>query len=414
MTPTDPVNVIFVATSANAEHGRGGRRRIVDIARQAARFGRLSQIVCFLPFGQVLRGLGYLRSGKESLQNEAGVRVHYFPMLPLTRFAGVEALNIRLAGSVLRLIARRSHCRLIYGHGSRAAGIGLATKKRDARIRVIADFHGIGSSEYAYQHKAAQDNKTVVRLEEHEENVLEQADEVVMVSERMHTYLENKLQRSIPNAHIIPCAVESQHQPESTARQTLRERLHLADRFVFCYAGSAVSYQMPEQMCRLFESIRQAMPEAFFLILSQQGEVFRTYLEKLQVPAEDWLVTGVPHEKVFETLALGDVGLLLREDSLLNRVASPTKFGEYLLCGLPVILTPAAGDYPVSVQQYDLGFVIDENKLTADPDLLAFLNRVKAQRSEFALRCRSYAQDHLSWQKYGGVLNAVLESMQHA
>ena len=59
--------VLFIATSANAEHGRGGRRRIVDVANQARLHGFSPRLLCFLPFEQVLRGPRFWRAGKASL-----------------------------------------------------------------------------------------------------------------------------------------------------------------------------------------------------------------------------------------------------------------------------------------------------------------------------------------------------------
>lgn len=58
------------------------------------------------------------------------------------------------------------------------------------------------------------------------------------------------------------------------------------------------------------------------------------------------------------------MGLLLREKSLVNEVASPTKFAEYMLCGLPCILTEGIGDYSRLAREHDIGTVINDlNKL---------------------------------------------------
>lgn len=44
-------------------------------------------------------------------------------------------------------------------------------------------------------------------------------------------------------------------------------------------------------------------------------------------------------------LCAADVGLLLREKHLMNEVASPGKFAEYALSGLPIIMTSSAGEW---------------------------------------------------------------------
>ena len=83
---------------------------------------------------------------------------------------------------------------------------------------------------------------------------------------------------------------------------------------------------------------------------------------------------------------MGDVGLLLRDDLPVNRVASPTKFAEYCLCGLPVLTTPYVGDFSEYVRQFSLGYQVDLSNLQADKALLTFLQNVHERRARI---CRS-------------------------
>ncbi|HRN37811.1 MAG TPA: hypothetical protein PLL18_12975, partial [Flavobacteriales bacterium] len=55
-----------------------------------------------------------------------------------------------------------------------------------------------------------------------------------------------------------------------------------------------------------------------------------------------------------------DHALLIREDAITNRVASPTKFAEYLACGLPVVISPYIGDFSGEVDRERLGTVYSE------------------------------------------------------
>lgn len=51
-----------------------------------------------------------------------------------------------------------------------------------------------------------------------------------------------------------------------------------------------------------------------------------------------FIILNIPFDKMNNYYNLADFAILLREDKLLNYVASPTKFGEYCLTGLPVIM----------------------------------------------------------------------------
>ena len=53
----------------------------------------------------------------------------------------------------------------------------------------------------------------------------------------------------------------------------------------------------------------------------------------------------------------------MRADDPVNRVASPTKFAEYALCGLPVAISSGIGDYSERVVNESAGFLVDDDDL---------------------------------------------------
>ena len=401
--------MLFIATSANAEHGRGGRRRVVDVANQVRLNGFTPTLLCFLPFEQVLRGPRFWKAGSASLSEEANCPVRYAPMLPLTRFWLMERLNLLWCGLVCWWIASRFGCRLLYGHGTRAAGIGLAAKKLRKSLRVIVDVHGVASAEYAFAKAASPEDRKFRHIQQDEQGVLSRADQIIFVSERMRGYFEAEMHRDFGLARVIPCAVDVAILSDTEKRGTKRERMGLSDRLVIAYVGSTVAYQQPRQMANLFSQIRKKLPQAFFLGITKSTQTFRDLLSELGVPEQDYLLTSLPHEQVMEMLQMGDVGLLLRGDSLLNQVSSPTKFGEYLLAGLPVLLTEHTGDYAAVAKRENLGYLVDLGNEQVDQALLEFLNNIQMHREDYHARCRNYAQANLSWGHYGKVLAALLE-----
>ena len=60
-------------------------------------------------------------------------------------------------------------------------------------------------------------------------------------------------------------------------------------------------------------------------------------------------------------LSAADFGLLLRENNIVNNVASPTKFAEYLMAGLPVIISNGIGDFSYFVRFKNVGICIDSH-----------------------------------------------------
>jgi glycosyltransferase involved in cell wall biosynthesis len=59
---------------------------------------------------------------------------------------------------------------------------------------------------------------------------------------------------------------------------------------------------------------------------------------------------------------------------MLNNVASPVKFAEYISCGLIPIISPGVGDYSSLVMNEKIGIVVDENITFDFKDIEEYLN----------------------------------------
>jgi|GEM_PF-2479427 len=402
--------ILFIATSSNASPARGGRRRIVDVCRQTAKLGVRSQILCFLPFEQVAKGWKYLINGRKSLAKEAGVPVHYWPMLPFRRMGLIYRINRWYCSWVTWLYCSIHNIDLLYGHGMSAGFIGLLTKRTRKTVRVIADFHGAASEEYEYGKDIKPDDPIKNQITEDEKFVLESADGLIFVSSKMQEHYHQKYGLEFAHSEVIPCAINLNYPYDPVLRLKMRDDYGLAEKLVIVYAGSAVDYQLPDKMCELFNLIREEFSNAYFLVLTHQSEIFRRHLNSHQISPKHYGIFSVEHEKVFDLLRMGDIGLLLRDDSVVNQVASPTKFAEYLVCGLPVITTKNVGDYSSFVSKFNLGHVIDLSVLEIDPKLRSFFMDVCERREEYAQRCITFAEQNLAWPIYHKELFKVYEN----
>jgi glycosyltransferase involved in cell wall biosynthesis len=102
-------------------------------------------------------------------------------------------------------------------------------------------------------------------------------------------------------------------------------------------------------------------------------------------------------EEVGKYLEASDLGLLLRENHVVNRVASPTKFAEYLLCGLPVVISPWVGDFSELVEAHRLGLVINPmDKEEAAVMISSFIDK-NLPKPEYL---RSWAVRNMTWNAY--------------
>mgnify|MGYP003626841719 CR=1 FL=1 len=145
-------------------------------------------------------------------------------------------------------------------------------------------------------------------------------------------------------AIVTHCAASERHFGfDPDRRRRMRATLGYAEgQTVHVYSGSLAPYQCFDETVALFRSVRDADPAARLLVLCPDAAGARQRIAGLD-PA-DVTVIAASHAAVNGYLNAADIAIMLRQPSPLNHVSSPTKFAEYCLAGLPVVMTEAVHD----------------------------------------------------------------------
>jgi len=140
---------------------------------------------------------------------------------------------------------------------------------------------------------------------------------------------------------IIPSgASEQRFFFSSSLRRQARDRFSIdSDQLVLVYAGSISFYQCFNETVDLFRHELERNPRSVFLMITPNEEEAQDALRPL--PKESYRIYSAEIDQVNEYLNAGDFGVFLRRRNAVNDVASPIKFAEYCLAGLPVIMTDA-------------------------------------------------------------------------
>ena len=142
--------------------------------------------------------------------------------------------------------------------------------------------------------------------------------------------------------HVVGNGRDSKHfHPyDQPARERLREHLGIpVASLLLVHAGSLGEQYCPTQMLDLFAKVLQRRPDAQLLVLSRQGESLQALAADMHIPADAVTVMALQPEQVPAYLACADVGLALRKPSFSMQGVAPIKLGEYLLCGVPVVVS---------------------------------------------------------------------------
>lgn len=116
----------------------------------------------------------------------------------------------------------------------------------------------------------------------------------------------------------------------------------------------------------------------------------------------------VSHNEVLDEVSRSDFALIIRESSHRNNIGFPTKFGESINCGTPVIVTDFS-DVVYYTKKYDVGIITEIDDLLKGINEALDMNDVSLL--EMHERCRNCTAFHYKGQvdEIGGFINTILK-----
>ncbi len=230
-----------------------------------------------------------------------------------------------------------------------------------------------------------------------ESSLLKHSDSVVVVSNPFKDYLIKRYheQKLFVKIKVIENGFSPDRiQYSDSLRANRRKEEGLEDRLVMTYSGTLSKWQMFEEICEAFLLLKKIESKALFLILSPDSAQVEKILLSRNIPSEDFRIFNITNNQLGEYLILGDFGTLFRKPLLLNTVAAPIKFAEYLGAGLPVLLTRGIGDTEMMCRKGQFGVVIDPSFR----DMEAALKEIVALSGSDGIhkKCSEYAISSLS------------------
>lgn len=140
---------------------------------------------------------------------------------------------------------------------------------------------------------------------------------------------------------LMPClAPELEFSFDPALRDRVRADLAITpDEAVYIYSGSLVDYQLFDETVATFREVLAAGQNARLIVLTP--EVERARQTCVGLPASSVICKSANYAEVNGYLNAADFGMLLRDPTPVNLVAFPTKFAEYAMTGLKVVMKEA-------------------------------------------------------------------------
>ncbi|HRP37463.1 MAG TPA: glycosyltransferase, partial [Candidatus Dojkabacteria bacterium] len=127
------------------------------------------------------------------------------------------------------------------------------------------------------------------------------------------------------------------------------------------YLGSIGTWYMLKEMILFFKQLKQRYSEAKFLILTHSNtDLLIHEIEKSALNKDDFIIRSATRQEVPALIKASDINLSFIKPAYSKISSSPTKLGEVLSTGIPVICNSGVGDVEVIINQTKGGYLIHD------------------------------------------------------
>jgi glycosyltransferase involved in cell wall biosynthesis len=390
VTPMKPIRTLYICYFGVREPLV--QTQVLPYLRQLAAAGIKVHLLTFEP-GLEKWSEDQLTKRREQLASEGiswfCLPYHKSPSLPAT------AYDI-MAGALFAFrLARSAGINVFHARAHIAMAMAMLAA-RFSRSRLIFDIRGLIADEYADAEIWKENSLPFKAVKAVERKGLRAADQIVVLTRRMRSWLVQGGLATADRIEVIPCCFDfSRFHSDNDLNQR-------GKRFEVIYAGSVIGLYMLEEMGRFFLKLREQQPGAFFRVLTLSSAVdAASVLRSTGLSDEDFFVGAVDPAEVPMYMQRARLGISFRKPTFSQIAASPTKIAEYLAAGLPLVCNTGIGDLDDFLERESVGVLVrnfdDESYTEAATKALKLV-----ADEHVTARCAQAAKQHFDLANVGG------------
>jgi glycosyltransferase involved in cell wall biosynthesis len=292
---------------------------------------------------------------------------------------------------------RKERFDLVHCRSYIPARAGLALKKRFG-VRFLFDMRGFWPDEKVEGNNWNLQNPLYAAVYRYfkrlESRLLRGSDHIVSLTEAGKEQLlaRPELVPNPPPITVIPCCVDFAHFPLACpeSREAARRGLQIdEDEAVLVYLGSLGSWYMLGEMLDFFTvyASRNRKPR-FLFVTADDAQSIRHAASERGIDPKALLVLSATRDEVPRLIAAADLGIFFIRPVFSKMASSPTKMGEMLAVGLPIVANAGVGDVESMIDDIGCGVAIRDftpDAYASALDHLESLGTSSAARRERAL-----------------------------
>ncbi|MEP6615527.1 MAG: glycosyltransferase [Ginsengibacter sp.] len=199
----------------------------------------------------------------------------------------------------------------------------------------------------------------------HELDCMKNSDHNVCLTYKAQKEIQGWKNTSQPvPVEVIPCSVDMDlfdpQKVDPVLKGHLQHELGIGDSdIIFSYLGSIGGWYLTEEMMKFCKVIHEKIPASKFLFISpHRHEVIQNAAKKNQIPASSIIIKEGKRSEIPALLALSSYSFFFIKPCYSKISSSPTKHGEIMSMGIPLITNDGVGDVADIVKYYKAGVVL--------------------------------------------------------
>ncbi|MDJ1484360.1 glycosyltransferase [Cytophagaceae bacterium YF14B1] len=201
---------------------------------------------------------------------------------------------------------------------------------------------------------------------------------------------------------VIPCCVDTQLFQRNNDLSESKE-------LTISYLGSLGTWYMLDEMLHFFKRVLVHYPHARFLFITPDDpEMIRRNAQKYGISGDTIRIMKAERKEVPIRLAESHISLFFIKPSFSKKASSPTKMGEILSMGIPVICNANVGDANYLMENYSSGELVRTFTEVEYDRVISQLDEIRMISSE---SLRQTALDYFDLEKGIGLYEEVYQKL---
>ena len=214
---------------------------------------------------------------------------------------------------------------------------------------------------------------------------------------------------------VIPCSVDlalfNPSNINQTEKEALKRELHIKDgELIISYLGSMGGWYLTDEMMQFCKALYDSKPEIKFLFISpHRHELIIEAASKYGVPPANVITKKASRLQVPLLLSLSYFSIFFIKPCYSKQSSSPTKHGEIMAMGIPLITNSGVGDVEKVVNKYDSGVVLNAlNEMEYKSTAQKIISGYDYDKIRIIQGARDFYSLDTAIKKYQNIYNSIL------